>query len=328
MTIKDARTASAFKVRPNALVSTDDSEMYAEFNASVPEVDREDEVIVPTDYVTEWWESNPVWLWAHDKEKHPIGAGYKADGSVACRKTKEALIHGCRFSHANPQGVMTYALYKEGTLKMVSVGFIATRGDKVNGSEWGVNRIVTRIMDPELIECSCVPIGMNRNAMLTSIKGMGKENGYIDRVKLASVLDNGHLNGEKMPEDMAHDLAAFAEPKRFKAAAFFSKSTPSNKISTWASRSYPNKLRLNHSFGSPFMASIAKAPLTAGTIPGKTNDKPATEPEVKTETVLGEKAVKTVETKADDNASTPTAKLSGSRTGKRQWITSRAAARA
>lgn len=170
MTTKDAKTPAAYKVRPNALLSAADDGMYADFIASVPEVDREDEIIFPQDYNVEEWKANPVWLWAHDKSSLPIGAGYRPNGTVACDQSEARLVLGCRFSQANPAGTMTYALYKEGTLKMVSVGFIATKSETLAGTQFGVNRPVTRILNPELVECSCVPVGMNRAAMLLSIK--------------------------------------------------------------------------------------------------------------------------------------------------------------
>lgn len=273
------KEAASFKVRPNALVSTEDETMFASFNASVAEVDREDELILPADYKTEYWEQNPVWLWAHDKQQLPIGAGYKPDGAVACMKTPDALILGCRFSQVNPQGVLTYGLYKEGTLKMVSVGFIATQSEKMAGTEYGVNRPITRILDPELVECSCVPIGMNRSAMLLSIKSW---DGYVDRVGLASVLDKGHLHGEKVPEAMRKELAWLAEPpkqsyKDFVLAARFKwvyNNEPwtigVNKIPKFSSIPSRKLLALHQPFGSPFMATIAKAPLKAGAIPAKT----------------------------------------------------------
>lgn len=258
------KDAQAYKVRPNALVGTDDATMYADFIASTPTVDREDEIIYPEDFNTAEWKANPVWLWAHDKSNPPIGAGYRGDGSPAIDQSRERLILGCKFSQANPQGALTYALYKEGTLKMVSVGFITnTPGRKMAGKEFGLDRPVTRVMNPELVECSCVPIGMNRSAMLLSIKGKSWD-GYVDRVGLASVLSKGHLHGEKVPDDMRRDLEPFA------TKGVFNLSHWSNKIPKFSSQLTLKGVALPTSSGVADVASIAKAPLKAGTIPVKT----------------------------------------------------------
>jgi hypothetical protein len=268
------KEAGSYKVRPHALVSTDDATMYADFIASVPEVDREDEVIHPEDFNVSEWMANPVWLWAHDKSKPPIGAGYKADGTPAVQQSPERLILGCRFSQANPQGALTYALYKEGTLKMVSVGFLNTETKAFPGTTYGHPRPVKRIMDPELVECSCVPIGMNRSAMLLSIKGKGLED-YVDPVGLASVLDNGHLHGEKVPEDMRRTLEPFAERIYTKSGEIprFKFRVSENKIPKFSSQLLTKGLALPTESGGPAVASIAtKAPLKAGKVP---------EPEVK-----------------------------------------------
>ncbi len=295
---KEAKTPAAYKVRPNALLSAADGVMYADFIASVPEVDREDEIIFPQDYNVEEWKANPVWLWAHDKSSLPIGAGYRPNGTVACDQSEERLVLGCRFSQANPAGTMTYALYKEGTLKMVSVGFIATKSETMPGTQFGHNGPVTRIINPELVECSCVPVGMNRAAMLLSIKSW---DGYVDRAGLASVIDKGHLHGEKMPDSMARDLAPFAEPKRFSSSHWRVKGvSPENKIPKFSSQPMSGRLALGHSFGGPFMASIAKkAPLSAGVVPAKT------EPKIETKAVKDDdkkpEDEKAVKSKAEDD---------------------------
>lgn len=254
------KEAGSYKVRPNALAATDDATMYAEFVASVKEVDREDEIIFPEDFNVTEWKANPVWLWAHDKKSHPIGTGDKGDGSIALNQSPQALILGCKFSQANPQGAMTYALYKEGTLKMVSVGFLNTETKIYAGSEFNHPRPVKRVMDPELVECSCVPIGMNRSAMLLSIKSW---DGYVDREALASVLDKGHLHGERLPEDMRRDLAPFADVRPRWAAKLLP-----NKIPNFSSQPGKQGLALASEKGNPAVASIAtKAPLKAGKIP-------------------------------------------------------------
>ncbi len=295
MTTKDAqRSPAAFKVRPNALLTAQDDVMYAEFLASVPEVDRENEIIFPEDYNVAEWKLNPVWLWAHDKSELPVGAGYRNDEEVACDQTKEALILGCRFSQVNPKGALLYGLYKEKTIKMVSVGFISSESEQMPGTAYGVNGPITRILNPELVECSCVPIGMNRRAMLLGIKSW---DGYVDREALAAVLDKGHLHGEKVPQELARDLAPFAARKSLRQSHWAVKGIGrGNKIPNLSSQAFSRPLRLNQLPGSPFMAA-AKAPLSAGVVPGKVETKEAEVetgvPPVETKTVeaIGTKAV-------------------------------------
>lgn len=262
------KTAASFKIAPNALRSADDATMFALFDASTPTPDRENEILFPADFITEYWEQNPIWLWAHDQKQLPIGAGYAPDGTVACSKTEDALILGCRFSQANPNGTLTYALYKEGTLKMVSVGFIGSESEMVPGTKWGINSPVRRILNPELVECSCVPVGMNRGAMLTSIKSW---DGLADREAVASIIDKGHIHGEKLTPEFLSMLAPLAAPRGFKLSAWNAGSVRvNNKIPNFSTNFGGKLLALNQSPGSLFMASIAKAPLKAGKTPGET----------------------------------------------------------
>ena len=290
-----------FKIAPNALRETDDAAMFASFNASTPTPDRENEILFPEEFVTTYWEQNPVWLWAHDQKQLPIGAGYKPDGSVACTKTEDALILGCRFSQANPNGTLTYALYKEGTLKMVSVGFIGGEAEMSPGTKWGLNSPVRIIHTPELVECSCVPVGMNRGAMLASIKSW---DGLADRDAVASILDKGHIHGEKLTPEFRQMLNPLCAPRRFKVAAWDSKASPvNNKIPNFSTISSRKSLAFIQPFGSTFMASIAaKTPLKAGTIPGEPakTDSPTVPAAEKTDPVVevkGAAETTTVQTK-------------------------------
>jgi hypothetical protein len=297
--VKDAgpRAADLFKVRPNALLSADDATLYAEFVASEPVVDRDGELILPDDFLTDSWRENPVWLWAHDRKAPPIGAGYRPDGTVSIKQSPERLVLGCRFSQANPQGTLTYALYKEGTLKMVSVGFASTGTARLPGAPYGVKHPVVKILDPELLECSAVPIGANRKAMLLSIKAAGNADSYVDRVGLASVLDRGRINGERLPPEMAADLAPFAAARGFKAAHW------PNKIPNCSSDAFNHSLPLK-SREVPPMPALATAPLTAGVIPGKADvtTKAAEAVETKTTPAVEVKAVEQVETKDADTS--------------------------
>lgn len=213
---------SVFKVRPNApiLTESDDSNLYLPFAASVPVVDSDGEYITPDDFDLSCWEINPVWLWAHERKELPIGAGYAPDGTIAAWKTKEMLKLGCRFSQANPAGTMTYALYKEGTLKMVSVGgsWERSRMNMDESRQLGVNFPVVRLKNATLFECSAVPVAANP---LATILGKSKKlYEYVDPVGLASVLDKGKLNGEKVPAFMAKSLAPYADQKKKKSSAF------------------------------------------------------------------------------------------------------------
>lgn len=258
---------ATFKVRPNALESTDDAGMYAVFVASVPEVDREGEFIDPMDFDTSEWKKNPVWLWAHDQKLHPIGAGYDPAGNIACWQSKDMLKLGCRFSQANPNGVLTYALYKEGTLKMVSVGYKQLGVERMTREEaktWGLPSTPMKVIGPELVECSCVPIGMNRKAMLSSIKSW---DGYADRDAISSIITKGHFHGEKLTADMVRMLQPLAVPARFKTTAW------AKKIPNSSTRFADTRLMSGISAWGAVMAKKAKA----------TETKAAPEPKVKSD---------------------------------------------
>lgn len=236
-TAKDA-PAPAFKVRPNALESSDDATMYCRYLASTPEVDREGDLILPESFDTKEWKRNNVWLWAHDQKQLPIGAGYDPEGNIACWQDEKALYLGCRFSQANPQGPVVYALYREKTLKMVSVGFIqggSKRLTEMESSLYGYNGRANLVLNPELVECSCVPVGMNRGAMIAGFKSW---DGLANREALTSHVTKGHVHGEKLTPDLVRMLEPLTVPTvLFKSAVWAKRKTaPVFRRAAWTGK--------------------------------------------------------------------------------------------
>lgn len=151
--------------------------------ASTRMVDYSQDVIVPEGIRLDAFNRNPVMFWAHRSSDMPIA---KATSSTI---DPMGLRIGIKFACAeNPEAAMVYRLVKGGYLKGLSVGFIALKG-LVKGQQgfeeentllrqrWpeydgSARRIIQKML---LLEVSCVSIGDNSSAVMTSVKGLSQD---------------------------------------------------------------------------------------------------------------------------------------------------------
>lgn len=131
-----------------------------EFVASTPTEDRVGDMIEQGGWDLRGYTRNPVVLYAHDYAALPVG---RAE-SVALKGGNLVIV--VRFaSHARAQEVE--AMYREGFLSAVSVGFRAKRVEMRKDAAGYV------IKEAELLEVSCVPVPCNAEALIAG-KAAGK----------------------------------------------------------------------------------------------------------------------------------------------------------
>lgn len=159
------------------------------FVASSEAVDRHGEVIKQDGWLLERYKSNPVILWGHDHYKLPIG---KAE-NVYVDTENRLIVEGIFASKdANPLADNVRALYNEGMINTVSVGFIPL---EMNGN------IITKA---ELLEISLVTVPANPEAVsLMKSKGFDTISGFSFDEFMKSADDEVEVEEEK--EDVVEE---------------------------------------------------------------------------------------------------------------------------
>ncbi|GEM_PF-6910892 len=151
----------------------DDGRPVYRIIASTADVDRDNEIILPTAFanLADYLAKNPVILFGHDHfSRPPIGK------AVAGEIGEKGLILDIQFADT-PFAREIEELYKGGFMNAFSVGFIPI--------DWEVdkdgNRIFTKV---ELLEVSAVPVPSNRAAVILRAAGL-KETGPLHEYYLA-----------------------------------------------------------------------------------------------------------------------------------------------
>lgn len=152
------------------------------FIASDETLDRYQEVIAYNSWDLSAFKKNPVFLWAHDYHSLPIGVV-----KAWVDKQAKALMASVRFPEP---GLYEFAdqvfnLFKEGFLRAVSVGFIATKWENGDGKTVPWYRKYT---GTELIELSAVPVPANPSALVNAVeRSIIPSPSYLDDIQLPRV---------------------------------------------------------------------------------------------------------------------------------------------
>lgn len=132
------------------------------FIGSTEVPDRDGDIILASGWELDNYKANPVFLWAHDYSKPPIGK------AIDVQVRNKQLIFDIQFPEEGvyPLADMVYKLYKGGFLNATSVGFIGKQAEPIaNGSKY---------IRQELLELSAVPVPSNPTALQQA-----KSKGYI-----------------------------------------------------------------------------------------------------------------------------------------------------
>ena len=164
------------------------------FVASDETEDRMGDVIAADGWELEAYQRNPVFLWAHDYTRTPVGR------AVWTGVEGKRLLTSVVFA-PTPFAREVEALYRQGFLRAVSVGFRAKAFVFRNSSGGGDGVRFTR---QELVEVSAVPVPANPRALAKAMAG------GLDAPRLRSLFGLGEAPdpGEPDASDEVDDLRA------------------------------------------------------------------------------------------------------------------------
>jgi HK97 family phage prohead protease len=133
------------------------------FTASTQDRDRDGDVLLVKGWKLEPFMKNPVFLWAHDYRRPPIGRGVSVDNSGDKLKIKVEFVPG----DIDPFAEQVYKLFKAGFLRTVSVGFMPTKMEDLTDEDKKQRPEVSygRRISAELLELSAVPVPANPMAV-------------------------------------------------------------------------------------------------------------------------------------------------------------------
>ena len=177
------------------------------FVASDETEDRMGDVIAADGWELEAYQRNPVFLWAHDYTRTPVGRAVWT-GVEGRRLLTSVVFAPTAFARE------VEALYRQGFLRAVSVGFRAKAFAFRNANGGGEGVRFTR---QELVEVSAVPVPANPSALAKAMAG------GLDAPRLRSLFGLGEAPRPGAPEasDELDDLRAapvIAALRRFRGA--------------------------------------------------------------------------------------------------------------
>ncbi len=129
------------------------------FTISDGTLDRDGDIVSPSGWDLAHYAKNPVFLWAHDAEKPPIGRGENL------QLKGDRLMGDAVFTPlgVNPFADMVFDLYRGGFLNAVSAGFEPVEFEPMRGEDMGM-----RFTKQRLQEFSAVPVPANPNALVSA----------------------------------------------------------------------------------------------------------------------------------------------------------------
>lgn len=173
ITADDIDTITKGKGDPEQLRHT------ALITASTNDVDRDNEIVLPTGIDRKMFRKNPVILWAHDSSKMPLGYSLweKVEGDALKAFIKFADRPADHPEAAEWPADTAFSLVEQKVLRGVSIGFLPLDArpplekEIVANPKWaGASRVITKSL---LCEISIVPVGCNQNALVEAVnKGL------------------------------------------------------------------------------------------------------------------------------------------------------------
>ncbi len=123
--------------------------------AAVGSEDRKGDVIEPSGWELDGYRRNPVFLWAHDRSRPPIGKSQRVwveDGALYAVVEFAPTDFACEIAE----------LYERGFMRGVSVGFLPLETEMRQASNGRRGYLYRR---QELLEISAVPVPMHDDAL-------------------------------------------------------------------------------------------------------------------------------------------------------------------
>ncbi len=140
-----------------------------EFTGSTESIDRMGDIVMCSGWQLENYQKNPVFLWAHQYDKPPIGK------AVKCWAEEGQLKFHIQFADKEtyPFADTIYRLYKGGFLKASSVGFSPIEWESMEQKEddedgWDFGYSPRKYTKQELLELSGCPVPANPEALVSA----------------------------------------------------------------------------------------------------------------------------------------------------------------
>jgi HK97 family phage prohead protease len=145
-------------------LSIDKEKHTAEFVMSSPEIDRHGDIIDQDSWILDYFRQNPGFYWQHNSDDFPLGSWEDIRlEAYPPSPDKKQLVGHARFDiDIEPNADRAWKHLEKGNLSMVSVGFIPHR------IEYDEVKDAFILYECELLECSLVGIGSNRQAFIKS----------------------------------------------------------------------------------------------------------------------------------------------------------------
>lgn len=143
-------------------VSIDEKNKTAVFVMSTASIDRHGDIIDQESWIMDHFRENPAFFWQHESYNFPLGqwldVWFEGDPE---NEGSQRLMGRARFdTDIEELAERAWNHVLKGNLRMVSVGFIPHR------VEYDENKDAFVLYDCELLECSLVGIGSNRQALI------------------------------------------------------------------------------------------------------------------------------------------------------------------
>lgn len=146
-------------------IAVDEENKTATFVMSTESIDRHGDIVDQESWNLEHFKKNPMFFFQHRSDQFPLGkwldVWFEDDPD---NEGKQRLVGEAKFRTKFEDADRAFEHVKEGDMSAVSVGFIPHRVD------YDEDKDAFILYDCELLECSLVGIGSNRDALITSDK--------------------------------------------------------------------------------------------------------------------------------------------------------------
>jgi HK97 family phage prohead protease len=145
-------------------ISIDDENKTATFVMSTENIDRHGDIIDQESWILNYFKQAPMFFLQHDSDEFPIGKWLEVHfESDPLTIGKKMLVGTAEFRTEFEDASRAFVHVQKGDMSMVSVGFIPHRVD------YDEARDAFILYDCELLECSLVGVGSNRQALVKEI---------------------------------------------------------------------------------------------------------------------------------------------------------------
>lgn len=144
-------------------ISIDEEKKIATFVMSTSNIDRHGDIIDQDSWIIKYFEQNPAFFLQHRSDNFPLGRWVKIwfEADPDNNDGKNRMVGDAYFAtEIDEDAKRAWDHVVDGNLNMVSVGFIPHR------VEYDEEKDAFVLYDCELLECSLVGIGSNRQALI------------------------------------------------------------------------------------------------------------------------------------------------------------------